>query len=125
LASMGIYAFDAEYLFDLLEHDQQSPQSTHDFGQDLLPKIVASGEALAHPFSLSCVQQDETAEPSWRDVGTLEAYCKVNLDLPSVMPELDMHDGNRPIHTHMDTLPPARFVQDRSGVQGTTMNSQR
>lgn len=123
LASMGIYAFDAEYLFDLLEHDQQLPQSTHDFGQDLLPKIVASGEALAHSFSLSCVQQDETAEPYWRDVGTLEAYWKANLDLASVMPELDMYGGNWPIHTHMEPLPPARFVQDRSGSHGMTMNS--
>ncbi|AUX71233.1 glucose-1-phosphate adenylyltransferase [Erwinia pyrifoliae] len=123
LASMGVYVFDAEYLFDLLEHDQQLPQSTHDFGQDLLPKIVASGEALAHSFSLSCVHQDETAEPYWRDVGTLEAYWKANLDLASVTPELDMYDADWPIHTHMEPLPPAKFVQDRSGSHGMTMNS--
>ncbi len=123
LASMGIYVFDAEYLYGLLEEDMELPQSNHDFGKDLLPKIVASGEALAHSFSLSCVQQDETAEPYWRDVGTLEAYWKANLDLASVMPELDMYDSTWPIRTHMEPLPPAKFVQDRSGSHGMTMNS--
>ncbi|WP_455818356.1 glucose-1-phosphate adenylyltransferase [Pseudomonas cerasi] len=123
LASMGIYVFDAEYLFGLLEVDQALPESSHDFGKDLLPKIVASGEALAHSFSLSCVQHDETAEPYWRDVGTLEAYWKANLDLASVMPELDMYDSTWPIRTHMEPLPPAKFVQDRSGSHGMTMNS--
>ncbi|MFK8256395.1 glucose-1-phosphate adenylyltransferase [Erwinia sp. AnSW2-5] len=123
LASMGIYVFDAEYLYGLLEVDQALPESSHDFGKDLLPKIVASGEALAHSFSLSCVQHDATAEPYWRDVGTLEAYWKANLDLASVMPELDMYDSTWPIRTHMEPLPPAKFVQDRSGSHGMTMNS--
>jgi len=123
LASMGIYIFDAEYLYSMLEADQVLPQSEHDFGKDLLPKIVANGEALAHSFSLSCVQSGESSEPYWRDVGTLEAYWKANLDLASVMPELDMYDSSWPIRTHMEPLPPAKFVQDRSGSHGMTMNS--
>ncbi|ARJ41630.1 glucose-1-phosphate adenylyltransferase [Pantoea alhagi] len=123
LASMGIYVFNADYLYQLLEEDLEIPGSSHDFGKDLLPKIVASGEALAHSFTLSCVQNDDEAVPYWRDVGTLEAYWRANLDLASVTPELDMYDHEWPIHTYMEPLPPAKFVQDRSGSHGMTMNS--
>ncbi len=123
LASMGIYVFNADYLYQLLEDDLLVENSSHDFGKDLLPKIVASGEAYAHSFALSCVQNDENAEPYWRDVGTLEAYWRANLDLASVTPELDMYDHEWPIRTHMEPLPPAKFVQDRSGSHGMTMNS--
>ncbi|WP_380183240.1 glucose-1-phosphate adenylyltransferase [Kalamiella sp. sgz302252] len=123
LASMGIYTFNADYLYQLLEDDLKIPESNHDFGKDILPKIVASGEALAHSFSISCVQSDNGAPPYWRDVGTLEAYWKANLDLASVTPELDMYDREWPIRTHMEPLPPAKFVQDRSGSHGMTMNS--
>ncbi len=69
------------------------------------------------------MQSDPQAEPYWRDVGTLEAYWKANLDLASVTPELDMYDQNWPIRTHMESLPPAKFVQDRSGSHGMTLNS--
>ncbi|MEI2267398.1 glucose-1-phosphate adenylyltransferase [Erwinia sp. CGal63] len=123
LASMGIYTFNADYLYQLLEDDLKIPESNHDFGKDILPKIVATGEALAHSFSVSCVQSDDSAPPYWRDVGTLEAYWKANLDLASVTPELDMYDREWPIRTHMEPLPPAKFVQDRSGSHGMTMNS--
>ncbi|WP_338560183.1 glucose-1-phosphate adenylyltransferase [Erwinia sp. E_sp_B04_7] len=123
LASMGIYAFNADYLYELLEEDLKNPNSNHDFGKDILPQIVATGEALAHSFSISCVQSDETSLPYWRDVGTLEAYWKANLDLASVKPELDMYDREWPIRTYMEPLPPAKFVQDRSGSHGMTMNS--
>ncbi|EXU76783.1 glucose-1-phosphate adenylyltransferase [Erwinia mallotivora] len=123
LASMGIYVFNADYLYQLLEEDLSVTQSKHDFGQDILPKVVATGEALAHSFSLSCVQGDNSSPPYWRDVGTLEAYWKTNLDLASVTPELDMYDRNWPIRTYMEPLPPAKFVQDRSGSHGMTMNS--
>ncbi|SUB14620.1 Glucose-1-phosphate adenylyltransferase [Pantoea agglomerans] len=122
-ASMGIYVFNADYLYELLEEDLQTPGSNHDFGKDILPKIVASGEGYAHSFALSCVQNDDNAPPYWRDVGTLEAYWRANLDLASVMPELDMYDVTWPIRTHMEPLPPAKFVQDRSGSHGMTMNS--
>ncbi|PLV61022.1 glucose-1-phosphate adenylyltransferase [Erwinia sp. B116] len=123
LASMGIYIFDADYLYSMLEEDQGLPESDHDFGKDLLPKIVASGDAVAHSFGVSCVQNGEASEPYWRDVGTLEAYWKANLDLASVTPELDMYDQAWPIRTYVEPLPPAKFVQDRSGSHGMTMNS--
>jgi glucose-1-phosphate adenylyltransferase len=123
LASMGVYIFNADYLFRLLEEDMSKEDSSHDFGKDLLPKITAEGVAWAHPFSLSCVTQNTELPPYWRDVGTLDAYWKANLDLASVTPELDMYDRSWPIRTHMEPLPPAKFVQDRSGSHGMTMNS--
>ncbi|MBK4716625.1 MULTISPECIES: glucose-1-phosphate adenylyltransferase [Tenebrionibacter/Tenebrionicola group] len=123
LASMGIYVFNADYLYALLEEDDNNPHSSHDFGKDILPRVTQAGEAFAHPFPLSCVQSDPHAPSYWRDVGTLEAYWKANLDLASVSPELDMYDRNWPIRTHMESLPPAKFVQDRSGSHGMTLNS--
>lgn len=123
LASMGIYVFDADYLFALLEEDDKDPNSSHDFGKDILPRVTQAGDAFAHPFPLSCVQSDPNAPSYWRDVGTLEAYWKANLDLASVTPELDMYDQHWPIRTHMESLPPAKFVQDRSGSHGMTLNS--
>ncbi|WP_159567447.1 glucose-1-phosphate adenylyltransferase [Budvicia diplopodorum] len=123
LASMGIYVFNTQYLYKLLEEDSNSMETSHDFGKDLIPKAVSEGVAWAHPFSLSCVTSDINATPYWRDVGTLDAYWSANLDLASVTPELDMYNHNWPIRTYMEPLPPAKFVQDRSGSHGMTMNS--
>jgi len=123
LASMGIYVFDSDYLFRLLAEDDLDDNSSHDFGKDIIPKVTRAGEAFAHSFTLSCVQSDPNAEPYWRDVGTLEAYWKANLDLASVTPELDMYDKDWPIRTNSESLPPAKFVQDRSGSHGMTLNS--
>lgn len=123
LASMGIYIFDADYLFELLEQDSRDVSSSHDFGKDLIPKVTRAGNAYAHPFSLSCVHTDPGAEPYWRDVGTLNAYWKANLDLVSPTPELDMYDPDWPIRTHMESLPPAKFEQDSSGKHGLILSS--
>ncbi|CNE25178.1 glucose-1-phosphate adenylyltransferase [Yersinia nurmii] len=123
LASMGIYIFNADYLYKLLLEDMNTLGSCHDFGKDLIPKITERGEAWAHPFTLSCVTSNGDLPPYWRDVGTLDAYWRANLDLASVTPELDMYDRSWPIRTHMEPLPPAKFVQDRSGSHGMTMNS--
>lgn len=117
LASMGIYVFDADYLYELLEEDDRDENSSHDFGKDLIPKITEAGLAMRTvPALLRTIRPD--AEPYWRDVGTLEAYWKANLDLASVVPELDMYDRNWPIRTYNESLPPAKFVQDRSGSHG-------
>lgn len=123
MASMGVYIFNAEYLFKLLEEDMADETSSHDFGKDLIPEITRQGVAWAHPFQLSCVTSNSELTPYWRDVGTIDAYWRANLDLASVTPELDMYDTNWPIRTHMEPLPPAKFVQDRSGSHGMTMNS--
>ncbi|WP_374348217.1 glucose-1-phosphate adenylyltransferase [Chitinimonas sp.] len=115
LASMGIYVFDADYLYRLLAEDMSDPDSARDFGHDLIPKAVREGRAMAHPFSLSCVASVADARPYWRDVGTIDAYWAANLDLASITPELDLYDRNWPIWTYQPQLPPAKFVQDAMG----------
>ncbi|WP_294765608.1 glucose-1-phosphate adenylyltransferase [uncultured Rhodoferax sp.] len=123
LASMGIYIFDSQYLYDLLEDDLANPESSHDFGKDVIPRVVREGRAVAHPFSMSCVSSTPDAEPYWRDVGTIDAFWEANLDLASVTPELDIYDTNWPIWTSQRQLPPAKFVQDADGKHGQTINT--
>jgi glucose-1-phosphate adenylyltransferase len=115
LASMGIYVFDADYLYRLLDEDIAEPGSAHDFGMNLIPKAVREGRAVAHPFSLSCVSSHPNAAPYWRDVGTIDAYWAANLDLASITPELDLYDRHWPVWTYQEQLPPAKFVQDAPG----------
>ena len=126
LASMGIYVFDSKYLYELLEEDALDPNSEHDFGKDIIPRAVAEGRALAHPFSMSCVTRGERGPDTpayWRDVGTIDAFWAANLDLASVTPELDIYDTDWPIWTYQRQLPPAKFVVDRNGNNGTTVNT--
>jgi glucose-1-phosphate adenylyltransferase len=123
LASMGIYIFNAEYLYKLLEDDLADPTSSHDFGKDVIPRVVAERRALAHPFSLSCVSSSPEATPYWRDVGTIDAFWAANLDLASITPELDIYDNDWPIWTYQRQLPPAKFIPDRDGQHGKTVNT--
>jgi glucose-1-phosphate adenylyltransferase len=123
LASMGIYIFNAQYLYDLLDADIANPGSSHDFGKDVLPRVVQEGRAIAHPFSMSCVSSTPDAVPYWRDVGTIDAFWEANLDLASVTPELDIYDTNWPIWTSQRQLPPAKFVQDADGKHGQAINT--
>jgi len=122
LASMGIYIFNTDYLFDLLEDDVANPASSHDFGKDIIPRIVAEGRAVAHPFSMSCIPTDHGAAAYWRDVGTVDAFWAANLDLASISPELNIYDADWPIWTHQEQLPPAKFVHDRHGHHGMAVN---
>jgi glucose-1-phosphate adenylyltransferase len=123
LASMGIYVFDAEYLYKLLEDDLANPESSHDFGKDVIPRTVAEHRALAHPFSMSCIRNPNGAPPYWRDVGTIDAFWHANLDLASINPELDIYDTDWPIWTYQRQLPPAKFIPDRNGMHGMTVNT--
>ncbi len=123
LASMGIYIFNAQYLYDLLDADIADPNSSHDFGKDVIPQVVAAGRAVAHPFSMSCVSSTPDAFPYWRDVGTIDAFWEANLDLASVTPELDIYDTSWPIWTSQRQLPPAKFVQDAGGKHGQAINT--
>ncbi len=122
LASMGIYVFDSEYLFRLLEEDSVNPDSSHDFGRDIIPRAVAEGRALAHPFGMSCVTR-APGTTYWRDVGTIDAFWAANLDLASIIPELDIYDTDWPIWTYQRQLPPAKFVLDRNGNHGLVYNT--
>ena len=123
LASMGIYIFNAKYLYRLLDEDLAKPESSHDFGKDVIPVAVREGRAHAHPFSMSCVSTSAQANPYWRDVGTIDAFWEANLDLASVTPELDIYDNDWPIWTNQRQLPPAKFVQDAQGKHGLTINT--
>ena len=126
LASMGIYVFDSQYLYKLLEDDALDPDSDHDFGKDIVPRAVAEGRALAHPFSMSYVTSGERgpdAAAYWRDVGTIDAFWRANLDLASITPELDIYDTDWPIWTYQRQLPPAKFVVDSDGNSGMTVNT--
>ena len=118
LASMGIYVFDADYLYELLEEDDKDENSSHDFGKDIIPKITKAGMAYAHPFPLSCVQSDPNAEPYWRDVGTIKQFYDAHMDLIAYVPEFNLYNQDWPIYTMSGNLPPAKFVhagRDRLG----------
>jgi len=118
LASMGVYIFNARYLYRELERDMADPDSTHDFGKDIIPRAVRAGAAAAHPYELSCVGQRPGLPAYWRDVGTIDAYWDSNIDLTATDPTLNLYDDRWPIWTYQPQLPPAKFVhntEDRCG----------
>jgi glucose-1-phosphate adenylyltransferase len=123
LASMGIYVFATRLLFDRLRADAADPTSSRDFGKDVIPKLVAEGNAFAHRFTRSCIRSREEAEPYWRDVGTLDAYFDANIDLTATVPALDIYDRSWPIWTYAEITPPAKFVHDQEGRRGTAVSS--
>ena len=123
LASMGIYVFTADYLYRLLEEDARNPDSSHDFGKDIIPRAVAEHQAQAHPFGMSAIATPPYSGPYWRDVGTVDAYWAANLDLASTTPALNMYDRDWPIWTYQEQLPPAKFVHDLDGRRGEALNS--
>jgi glucose-1-phosphate adenylyltransferase len=122
LGSMGIYVFGAEYLYRLLEADMNDDASDHDFGKNLIPRIVADGGAVAHPLNLSSIPASTRQRPYWRDVGTVDAFWAANLDLASDLPELNLYDRDWPVWTYQEQLPPAKFVPDERGLNGETSN---
>jgi len=123
LASMGIYVFNTDFLFDQLRRDADDPNSNHDFGKDIIPYIVEHGRTVAHHFSRSCVRSHDDDRSYWRDVGTLDAYWASNLDLTDVLPELDLYDRAWPIWSHAEITPPAKFVHDEDGRRGAAVTS--
>jgi glucose-1-phosphate adenylyltransferase len=123
LASMGIYIFNARYLYRELERDMADASSSHDFGKDIIPKMVRAGVAVAHPFELSCVGTKPGAEPYWRDVGTIDAYWDANIDLTATDPLLNLYDTNWPIWTYQPQLPPAKFVHNQDDRRGLAIES--
>jgi glucose-1-phosphate adenylyltransferase len=123
LASMGIYVFATKFLFDQLRRDAEDPNSSHDFGKDLIPYLVKHGKAVVHRFTQSCVRSDFEAEAYWRDVGTLDAYWRANIDLTDVVPALDLYDSEWPIWTYGEVTPPAKFVHDQEGRRGQAISS--
>jgi glucose-1-phosphate adenylyltransferase len=122
LASMGIYVFNAKFLYEQVTRDTDDPHSAHDFGKDIIPHLVPRYRVYAHRFQDSCVGMNDD-RPYWRDVGTVDAYWEANLDLTHVTPELNLYDDEWPIWTFQEQLPPAKFVFDDEGRRGTAVDS--
>jgi glucose-1-phosphate adenylyltransferase len=123
LASMGVYIFDAGFLYQELARDAAESASGHDFGRDVIPALVRRGENLhAHNFVDSCVNMS-AGVPYWRDVGTVDAYWEANIALTDVVPDLNLYDKSWPIWTHQEQLPPAKFVFDVDDRRGMAVNS--
>jgi glucose-1-phosphate adenylyltransferase len=122
LASMGIYVFNAAFLYEHLARDAKVPASCHDFGKDLIPFMVDRHRVFAHRFADSCVNvAGETAY--WRDVGTVDAFWEANLELTKVTPGLNLYDANWPIWSLQQQLPPAKFVFNDDGRRGHALDS--
>ncbi|WP_373356698.1 glucose-1-phosphate adenylyltransferase [Pseudoroseicyclus sp. CXY001] len=122
LASMGIYVFNWSLLRDLLVRDAEDPNSSHDFGNDLIPDLVKGGKAMAHRFDDSCVR-DPGRPAYWKDVGTVDAFHQANIDLTNFDPDLNLWDTQWPIWTYSEGAPPAKFIHDEKDRRGVAISS--
>jgi len=119
LASMGIYVFNTKFLFEQLQKDFDDHNSSHDFGKDIIPKVIENYRVWSYRFT-----DPVTGEQAyWRDVGTLDAFWKANLELAAVTPPLDIYDDAWPIWTYQAQLPPAKFVFDSKNRRGIAVDS--
>jgi len=118
-ASMGIYIFNTDVLIPVLLKDAENPQSSHDFGKDILPGMLGDYRVYAFNF----VDENKKEALYWRDVGTLEAYYEANMDLVSVSPVFNLYDERWPIRTHQRQYPPAKFVFAESPRMGHALDS--
>jgi glucose-1-phosphate adenylyltransferase len=123
LASMGVYIFNTDYLLRELARDAEDPQSSHDFGKDIIPQAVRDGQAYAHRFEDSAVGTRDGEAPYWRDVGTIDAYWDANIDLTATDPQLNLYDDRWPIWTYQPQLPPAKFVHNMGERRGIAIES--
>ena len=105
-ASMGIYIFNTQLMIPILLADSEDLKSSHDFGKDILPRIISKNRVYAHNF----VDENQKDALYWRDVGTLDAYYEANLDLVSVSPVFNLYDAHWPLRTWQHQYPPAKFV---------------
>ena len=120
LASMGIYVFNAPFLFERLCQDAMLPDSAHDFGRNIIPSIIETQRVVAFPFRDENSKQDAY----WRDVGTIDSYYAANIELCDVDPLLNIYDYHWPVRTDQPNLPPPKFVFDEdSGRRGSALDS--
>ena len=123
LASMGIYIFNTKFLCEQLIRDAADPNSSHDFGKDIIPFLVSNNyRVIAQSFEDSCVKMNGEL-PYWRDVGTIDSYWEANMELTKVTPDLNMYDQEWPIWTYQEQLPPAKFVFDDEKRRGMAVDS--
>jgi glucose-1-phosphate adenylyltransferase len=117
--SMGIYIFNTDVLIPVLLKDAEDPDSSHDFGKDILPKMVDEYRV----YSFNFVDENKKEALYWRDVGTLEAFYEANMDIVSVSPVFNLYDSEWPIRTHQRQYPPAKFVFAEPGRMGQALDS--
>ncbi len=122
LASMGIYVFNAHFLYEQLIRDADERHSSHDFGHDIIPYLFPRYRVFTHSFADSCVCKPGGV-PYWRDVGTVDAYWEANMELTKVNPDLNLYDTQWPIWTYQEQLPPAKFVFDDDDRRGMAVDS--
>jgi glucose-1-phosphate adenylyltransferase len=116
---MGVYLFNTDKLIPVLLKDAEDANSSHDFGKDILPKMVDEYRV----FSFNFIDENKTQAQYWRDVGTLDAFYEANLDLVSVSPVFNLYDQAWPIRTHQRQYPPAKFVFADPGRMGASFDS--
>ena len=121
LVSMGLYVFSSELLKMALIRDHQLKDSSHDFGKDVLPLLVQDQKVYAYKFGGE--KGRVTPDRYWRDVGTIDAYFRANMDLLAPVPPLDLYQHNWPIRTYQQQTPPARTIPGASGTEGVLINS--
>lgn len=119
LASMGIYVFGAKFLFNLLIEDADNEESSHDFGKDIIPKLVENKNAYAYLFR----EAQREGIGYWRDVGTVDSFWRANLELIGITPDLNLYDNEWPIWTYQEQAPPAKFVFDDDDRRGMAVDS--
>jgi glucose-1-phosphate adenylyltransferase len=118
-ASMGVYIFNTDVLIPVLLKDAEDSTSSHDFGKNILPKMVDDYRV----FSFNFIDENKKEALYWRDVGTLDAYYEANMDLISVSPVFNVYDEHWPIRTHQRQYPPAKFVFAEPGRTGAAYDS--
>jgi glucose-1-phosphate adenylyltransferase len=119
LASMGIYIFNAGFLFEQLLKDADTPGSSRDFGKDIIPAVIDKYTVNAYPF----LDLQSGEQSYWRDVGTIDAYWTANMELIGVKPDLNLYDKSWPIWTYQEQTPPAKFVFDSDKRRGQAVDS--
>ena len=119
LASMGIYIFSARFLLEQLAVDTRNPDSSHDFGKDIIPEAIKRYNVFHYPYR----DVQSNTQAYWRDVGTIDAYWEANLELIGITPELNIYDETWPIWTYQEQLPPAKFIFDGDTRRGMAVDS--
>jgi glucose-1-phosphate adenylyltransferase len=120
-ASMGVYLFSTKVLLEALLQSHEDTNTSHDFGKDILPRLVDKGaKILAYDF----IDENKKEIRYWRDIGTLDAYYEANMDLVSVNPVFNLYDEEWPLRTYLPQYPPAKFVFAEEGRRmGVSINS--
>jgi glucose-1-phosphate adenylyltransferase len=123
-ASMGNYIFSTDMLLKMIEEDQRNPDSSHDFGKDILPQAIGRAEMFAYNFNTNQIPGEESGKaPYWRDVGNLDAFYEANMDMRAISPDLNLFNRQWPLRTASYPDPPTKFAFDEEGRRGQALDS--